>query len=119
MPNFEEVENYVSLSGSRLSARDSISLGNYERGMGSLYCRHACGICEPHCPHDVPINTIMRYSHYFAAQGREKYAMEKYGKLTAPKPVNCGECAGYCEQACPYDVPVQTLLLLAHNRLSL
>lgn len=119
MPNFEELDTYISLSGTSYSSGDDDSLAVYEKGLGRLYCRHACGVCEPQCPLSVPVNTIMRYNHYFVAQGREKYAMEKYEKLTAPKPVDCGDCPGYCEGVCPHNVPVRTLLMLAHSRLSL
>lgn len=31
----------------------------------------------------------------------------------------CAECPGHCEQACPYGVPIQGKLLLAHDRLTL
>ncbi|MFW6132235.1 MAG: twin-arginine translocation signal domain-containing protein [Candidatus Aminicenantaceae bacterium] len=31
----------------------------------------------------------------------------------------CGECEGSCERACPYGVPIQGKLILAHDQLSL
>jgi len=86
---------------------------------GSLYCRHACGVCEPHCPHEVPVNTIMRYDHYFVSQGREKHAMAKYAALKSTTADKCQSCAGYCEFACPYGVPVRALLSTAHHTLTL
>ncbi|MBN1271491.1 MAG: aldo/keto reductase [Candidatus Aminicenantes bacterium] len=119
MPNFEEMENFIALSGGSFSEKDEAVLQEYENDFGRYYCRHACGICESHCPQRVPVNTIMRYNHYFIAQGREKFAMEKHDALPGLKAAACENCTGDCEEACPYDVPVQTLLRLAHRRLSL
>jgi predicted aldo/keto reductase-like oxidoreductase len=116
---FDDVQNYVSLSGSGLAAGEKGLLAAYEKECGSLYCRHACGLCEPSCPHGVPVNTIMRYNHYFEAQGSERYAMEKYAALDADHADACGTCPGPCEQACPYGVPVRSLLALAHRQLCL
>ncbi|MCJ7630613.1 MAG: 4Fe-4S dicluster domain-containing protein, partial [Longimicrobiales bacterium] len=81
--------------------------------------RHACGICEPSCPYQVPINTISRYGHYFDVRSREKQAIQKYAALSGTKAEPCIECAGYCEVACPYGVPVRTLLTRAHQKLTL
>lgn len=117
--NFDAVETYIKLSGTKFTLAEKKALAAYQEGCGELYCRHACGICEPSCPHNIPINTIMRYNHYFQAQGREKYAMQKYAALTTAKPDKCWNCGGYCNTACPYDVPIQGLLTLAHQTLTL
>jgi predicted aldo/keto reductase-like oxidoreductase len=117
--NFDDVENYVKLSGTSLSASEEKKLSAYRQGCGVLYCRHACGACEASCPRGVPVNTIMRYNHYFEAQGREKYAMTKYAALPTTKGDACQDCHGNCEASCPYGVPVQGLLSLAHHRLTL
>jgi predicted aldo/keto reductase-like oxidoreductase len=61
----------------------------------------------------------MRYNHYFEAQGCEKYAMEKYAQLPVKKAETCQTCTGECEAACPYHVPIQALLVMAHQRLTL
>ena len=81
-------------------------LAAYKEECGELYCRHACGICESSCPHHVPVNTIMRYNHYFEAQGSEKFAMEKYAQLETSKADHCRNCAGWCQTSCPYGVPI-------------
>jgi predicted aldo/keto reductase-like oxidoreductase len=117
--NFEEMRDYLKLSGSRLKPQDKTLLSAYSKECGSLYCRHACGLCEPKCPHLVPVNTIMRYDHYFVSQGREKHAMAKYASLESQKADRCQDCAGYCESACPYGVPVKALLATAHHTLTL
>jgi predicted aldo/keto reductase-like oxidoreductase len=116
---FEDVQNYLALSGSGLGRKEQGLLASFERECGSLYCRHACGVCESECPSGVPVNTIMRYNHYFEAQGSEKFAMEKYAALETAKADACRTCAGFCEKACPFGVPVRTLLSLAHGQLTL
>ena len=116
---FEDVRNFLPLSGSGMNRAEKGLLASFERDCGSLYCRHACGVCEPACPSGVPVNTIMRYNHYFEAQGSEKYAMREYAALETAKADACRTCAGFCEAACPYGVPVRTLLCLAHGQLTL
>lgn len=117
--NFDDVKNNIPLSGGRLAQKDKALLAAYRQGLGSLYCRHSCGLCEPECPHKVPVNTIMRYNHYFAAQGREKFAMEKYTELPTAKADLCSTCEGFCEAGCPYGIPIHGLLTLAHQNLTL
>ncbi|MCP5106310.1 MAG: hypothetical protein GY950_23195 [bacterium] len=117
--NFEQLENYVALSGTRLNAVDSKALAAYETQCGEFYCRHACGECESHCPRGVPVNTIMRYNFYFKGQGREKAAMEQYAALKGTRSDVCRDCAGFCESHCPFNVPARALLQHAHRTLTL
>ena len=116
--SFDEVDSVVGISGTRLSGADQKTLALLSSGCGDLYCRHACGLCETKCPQGVPVNTIMRYHHYFNAQNQEKYAMAKYAQLPYAKADRCGHCDGPCNQACPYGVPIQPLLLMAHQALT-
>jgi predicted aldo/keto reductase-like oxidoreductase len=74
---------------------------------------------ERSCPHGVPVNTIMRYQHYFDAQGREKEAIAKYAKLPTRRTDLCRDCTGWCEGACPYGVPIKGLLCISHEILTL
>ena len=117
--NFEELELWLSQSGRNLSSSQRALLNAYEKHCGQLYCRHACGLCEPNCPHQVPVNTIMRYHHYFTAQGREREAMEKYNRIPGQDASICTKCGGHCVSACPYGVPIQGMLMLAHSQLTL
>ncbi len=117
--NFDNLIYHLKLSGKTLTASDKRILIKYEETFGRLYCRHACGICEGKCPNDIPVNTIMRFNHYFLAQKREKFAMQKYAELPGLKAESCSNCEGFCESACPYKVPIKGLLNIAHNNLTL
>ena len=116
--SFDDLDGFLPLSGTKLDGIEKEKLSLYKEGCGSLYCRHACGICETSCPHGVPVNTIMRYNHYFQAQGKEKYAMKNYARLSTKADL-CADCKGHCESACPYDVPIYGLLNIAHKTLTL
>jgi predicted aldo/keto reductase-like oxidoreductase len=116
--NFDDVDNYLPLSGSRFTETDESSLNAYAETSGQLYCRHACGICESQCPSRVPVNTIMRYNNYFVGQGREKWALELYRDLEGQKADLCGDCEGHCQSACPFGVPIHDLLNFAHSNLT-
>lgn len=116
---YDDLDRILSLSGTKLDTADKAVLTAYRKGLGKLYCRHACGVCELSCPQRVPVNTIMRYSHYFIAQGREREAMELYNKIPGAKADVCSACSGPCETACPYGVTIQGMLLHAHAQLSL
>lgn len=117
--NYDQINDYCALSGKKLESGDVSALANFEAIRGELYCRHACGACEPLCPYSVPVNTVMRYNHYFRSQGREKDAMRMYAGLSSQNAAVCEECDGHCEKACPYNVPVQGLLMAAHRTLTL
>jgi predicted aldo/keto reductase-like oxidoreductase len=119
MNTFEDVEAFVALSGKKLESREQAMLAEYKEVYGPYYCRHACGRCEAACPHGVPVNSIMRFDHYFGAQRREKFAMEEYASLGPNNAARCANCAGYCEKDCPYGVPIQGLLIAADLRLTL
>lgn len=117
--SYSDLEAYVSLSGSKFDLKARNTLAAYRATYGEFYCRHACGQCEPRCPYGVPVNTIMRYNHYFMGQGKEKQAMLQYASLPTSKADVCSRCEGHCERACPYGVPVQGLLMMAHKTLTL
>lgn len=116
---YDALNAVLRLSGTKLTVTDSANLDAYREGCGGLYCRHACGVCEPSCPQGVPVNTILRYQHYFAGQRREKEAMGFYAKIPGVRADVCRDCAAPCEAACPYGVPVQGMLLVAHDTLSM
>lgn len=117
--NISDIGNYIGISGQRFTYNDSELVSSFREVTDPFYCRHACGICESSCPHSIPINTIMRYNHYFTAQGREKYAISEYHKLPGSRADRCTGCSAPCQEACPYGVKIHTLLGIAHSNMSL
>jgi uncharacterized protein len=117
--SFDEIDPYISLSGIKLNAGITQDMKWLKENCNHLYCRHACGICESQCPYKIPVNTIMRYHHYYLGQGREKYAMQKYNELAGAKLEKCAGCDGKCESACPYGVSIRTLLQAAYSDLGM
>jgi len=116
--SFQELESFVRLSGQRLEAREGAVLDEYREVCGSAHCRIGCGACEAACPRGVPINAIMRYEYYFTTKRREKDAMGLYAALAGRGAEGCADCAGPCEAACPYGVPVRARLMMAHSALA-
>jgi len=117
--NYADLDTFASLSGTRLSEPEEKKLSAYAETCGQFYCRHACGKCEAECPRGVPVNAIMRFEHYFSTQGREKHAMAEYAGLDRARADLCAGCAGYCQKSCPFGVPIQAMLALAHQTLTL
>jgi len=61
----------------------------------------------------------MRYNYYFQNKGKEKYAMGKYMNLGDHRALQCKDCPGYCESACPYGVLAKPMLAMAHENLEI
>ena len=116
---FKDVDSHLSLPSLELGLNEKRMLQDYKKAFGFLYCRHNCGLCETSCSHNVPVNTIMRYNHYFFSQDRQKEAMALYNDLNTKKADICADCGGICEKHCPFGVPVQGLLNIAHQNLTL
>jgi len=120
MNDFEAIDTFVPLSGTRLSLEDGRRLTDWAVAAGSSYCRHGCAECAGRCPHDVPVSTVMRYA-YYARQGRERHAIEKYATLGHSSDASrCLECSTQgCVGACPHGLSIPAQLLWAHQLLTL
>jgi predicted aldo/keto reductase-like oxidoreductase len=119
MKNFDLLDRTIPLSGSKLSLADSRLLNAWAQAIDSRYCRHGCTECAAACPHGLPVSTIMRYASYFANQGREKQAMQKYARLADSGASTCLTCHAPCQGACPHGLPIQANLVRADNLLGL
>jgi predicted aldo/keto reductase-like oxidoreductase len=117
--NYNDINKYIDLSGTKLTDQEVVLLDHYRNFLGRYYCRHACGLCESSCPAKIPINTIMRYNHYFMAQDRQKYAIEKFYGLPGRSLDKCRNCKGFCEKNCPYGVSIRDLLSVAEQNLTI
>ena len=117
--SYEGLEAFLALSGTAMSARDEAVLSGCAEVAGDVTCRFACGACEASCPRGVPVNAIMRFNYYFKGKGREKAALAEYAALGARDAASCADCSGPCGRACPYGVPIQGKLIVAHETLTL
>ena len=116
--NFNELESHIKYAAELMTAQSFGRVNDFRTLFSKIYCRIGCNTCESECPHQVPINTILRYNYYFSAKGDEKSAMQKYKDLPGGKPDACIGCEGFCEKACPYGVLTRPLLAMAHQNLS-
>jgi len=116
--NFNDLETHIKYSTKPIGVSSISYLNLLRKSLGKIHCRIGCNDCEFQCPHNVPVNTIMRYNYYFTIKGEEKYAMQKYRELPGEKPDVCLNCEGFCEKACPYGVLTRPLLAMAHQNLS-
>ncbi len=117
--DFDLVDKVIPLSGTALSSIEAQMLREFELALSDQYCRHGCNQCAGDCPKAVPVSTIMRYAYYFEGQGREKYAMQKYGHLDTADGSACGVCSAPCTGSCPNNIDVQQQVLRAHSLLTL
>lgn len=117
--NRKQVDEYVAASGAPLAAADRALLHEYQARFSNEVCRF-CNACEPACPDDVRIADILRFAMYFHDYGQEGRGVESYARLVAAeRAAHCSHCAGFCEAACDYDLPVKSLLIRADAALSL
>ena len=114
-----DLDAYLKASGEKFRQADAGILRNYEQQYFASYCRTGCGDCIGSCESGVNIPTALRYKMYFEDYGMEKRAIESYAKLEG-QAVCCASCDDdSCEKACPYGLPVASMLREAHEQLSL
>ncbi len=112
-----QVDEYVPASGSPLQKADLDILDEYAATFSTEVCRFS-GACLPACPENVRIADILRFSMYHNEYKQEHRALESYARLVEnERAAHCAHCAGFCEQACAYDLPIKTLLIRAHGTL--
>jgi hypothetical protein len=77
------------------------------------FCRE-CRLCTP-CPDGVEIPVILRWSTYNSFYNTQRWTREQYPKLRT-RVNSCTQC-GQCEEKCPYNLPVISMLKDAEKRL--
>ena len=119
MSSYSHVEEYVATSGILLSRADLKMIAEYQRQANNQYCRVSCQDCLSSCPDRVAVNDVLRYKMYFEDYRMEREAIRYYAELEeTTKPLNCSNCSGYCEKACPFGLKVKSKLVHAHEVLS-
>jgi predicted aldo/keto reductase-like oxidoreductase len=119
MSSYSHVEEYVAASGKPLGRADLKMIAAYQRQANDQYCRVSCQDCLSSCPDNVAVNDILRYKMYFEDYRMERDAMGYYAELEeSTKPLDCSNCSGHCEKACPFGLKVKSKLVHAHEVLS-
>jgi predicted aldo/keto reductase-like oxidoreductase len=108
MANLQEVidnawaaENFQPLSDAEREDTQKIA-----QALGTQFCRR-CGYCGP-CPVGIDIPTMFLLKGYKERYGLEKWSIDRYFGLKA-RAKDCIEC-GQCEERCPYDLPIRSML---------
>jgi hypothetical protein len=110
------VDEYLYASGKKLSEQDLAVLHRYDELIAGTHCYPHCGDCLDSCPAQLAINDVLRYRMYFEDYGDEREAMRLYARLEKQADV-CAGCPAPCAGACPYDIPIRTRMMGAHQML--
>jgi predicted aldo/keto reductase-like oxidoreductase len=77
-------------------------------------CCRDCGACML-CPEKVNIPATLRFESFYTVYGLKNWACKLYGGLE----VKADKCTGCeeCQQKCPYNLPIISMLREAHKKL--
>lgn len=99
--NKAAVEDAAPLSREELSRMEQV-----RQALGTNFCRR-CNYCAP-CTAGISIPNVFLFHGYLSRYGLEAWARDRYGALAA-KAGACVEC-GACEERCPYQLPIRSML---------
>ena len=104
----EEVAGNIAAAGDRtpLSGEEQQRLEQIRQELGTNFCRR-CNYCAP-CTAGISIPNVFLFHGYLSRYGLESWARDRYGALAA-KAGACVEC-GACEERCPYQLPIRSML---------
>jgi hypothetical protein len=119
MPEPARQLEYLRASGTTMSSLDEETLDRYASAVSSSTCRLSCGeLCGGACPFGVSIADALRYDMYYTEHRQQRRAMEAYARLGEGRAGACATCtAAPCVRACPYELPLRSLLQDADSRL--
>ena len=99
--NLAAAENTAPLSQEELTKIEAI-----RKELGTQFCRR-CNYCQP-CPKGINISGCFLFHGYLARYGLADWAKDRYSAIPV-KASACIEC-GACENRCPYNLPIRTML---------
>jgi predicted aldo/keto reductase-like oxidoreductase len=115
MDSLQQVEQNA-LIGSRSEALSHPEIDMIQREaveLGSSFCRR-CEYCQP-CPQGIDVPTVFLLDGYYTRYGLTDWAQKRYRGMKV-KPDVCTECKE-CEEKCPYNLPINQMLVAARTRL--
>ena len=99
--NAAAAENKAAFTAEELAAIEKI-----RKELGTTFCRR-CGYCAP-CSVGINIPNMFVFHGYLSRYGLQDWAKDRYAAMPA-KAGNCVEC-GACEERCPYQLPIRSML---------
>ena len=114
--SFDELRENLEAVGGKLTAKEDHGLKKFAECMGGFYCR-MCGACERANPGGIAVSDIMRFSGYYTGFEQVDLSRRMYAKLPRFAQVNASGNLKQYEDACPYGLPVASLLTKAHEKL--
>lgn len=119
LSSYSHVEEYIAASGQPLDRASLQLIAAYRREVDNVYCRVSCRECLSACPNNVAVNDVLRFAMYYEHYRMESDAIGYYAEMEPErKPTGCAGCAGYCNRACPYGLPVKSRLIHSHEILT-
>lgn len=117
MTTRSDLRENIAASRESLSAKEARLLEEHRRATENLYC-HGCGhLCES-AANGVPVATVLRYYRYYTVYGKRERARALYQALPPEARRLADADLAAAEVACPYHLPVASLLRQADRRLS-
>ncbi len=108
MNTVEEVkENASVIEDTMLNDEDYKKIEKIRKELSSNFCRR-CEYCMP-CPVNINIPQNFLLEGYYTRYNLRDWAMERYELLADSKASKCIEC-GKCEEKCPYNLPIRSML---------
>ena len=108
MAEVKELEQNVAACGdeSPLTTEELQKVDAIRKELGTHFCRR-CNYCQP-CTAGINISGVFLFDGYLSRYGLAGWAKERYAGL-AKKASDCVEC-GICEERCPYQLPIRSML---------
>ncbi|MGH7895429.1 MAG: aldo/keto reductase, partial [Candidatus Binatia bacterium] len=97
----EHVDEYLAASGAAAGPDDVARLERYDQLVAGDYCQPHCGLCLDSCPHELPINDVLRYRMYAKDYGWAEEGTSRYAALAKDASL-CAACPAPCRSACPH-----------------
>lgn len=108
MNTIEQVRENVSvIKNIQLTEDDNLKIEKIRKELNGNFCRR-CEYCLP-CPKSVNIPQNFLLEGYYTRYDLKEWALERYEGLGEGKASECIEC-GMCEEKCPYNLPIRSML---------
>ena len=104
----EEIEEIVEIleKSPTMNEAERAEMARMKEELGHKFC-HRCDYCQP-CTMEIPISTVLTSASFAKRLPEERFFTEMVAKAME-KAAQCADC-GNCEERCPYQLPIRTML---------